>query len=320
MRHESYPQVLLLASRYDLSCDFITSRLKNKNVNYLRLNSEDLQDFHITLDPVRKILEIDVESSKYVITPDNLRSVFFRRPVFLREYGDDYRPPTERFSRIQWAAFLRNLMLFDEATWVNSPVATYRAEHKALQLSIAAQLGFPIPETCITNSPYPYSLGHNPCRVAIKGLDTVLIRAEGQEIFGFTTFEDSSSLEPVSWQAAPATIQKALIHKLDIRASIIGDRVLAASITSRGKPISGDWRVQKSEATFSRVELPEVVEERCCKLVRKLGLIFGAIDLAFCNDKFYFLEINPTGEWAWLVDTAKLPVDDALVDCLTQEI
>jgi len=30
------------------------------------------------------------------------------------------------------------------------------------------------------------------------------------------------------------------------------------------------------------------------------------------------LEINPTGEWAWLVDSAKLPIDKAFAKCLTK--
>lgn len=132
------PQVLILASRYDVTCDFVVAQLRRRSVKYLRLNSEDLCNLAVNLDPVLRHLEIRSEKSCYVITPEHLRSVLFRRPVYLRNYGEDDRSPEEQFSRVQWAAFMNNLMLFHEARWMNHPVATYRAEHKAVQLSVAA--------------------------------------------------------------------------------------------------------------------------------------------------------------------------------------
>jgi len=52
--------------------------------------------------------------------------------------------------------------------------------------------------------------------------------------------------------------------------------------------------------------------------MKAMHLQFGAIDLAFCNDRYYFLEINPTGEWAWLVDAAKLPIDEEIATALIE--
>lgn len=315
-----YPQVLLLASRYDLSCDYVVSHLRKKQISYLRLNSEDLCESTIELDPIRKYLKVGLGAKEYSITSEKLRSVLFRRPVFLRDYGGgDQYSPIERFSQLQWAAFMRNLILFDSADWMNHPVATYQAEHKALQLSIAAKIGFAIPETRVTNAPHPNLISGEPCKVAIKGLDTVLIRFEGQELFGFTNFDYSSTFRPDEWQIAPAIIQVALMNKLDIRVTVVGDQVFSASITTNGQPICGDWRIQKADASFSEYRLPEDIAQRCCKLVKEMGLSFAGIDLALCGDQFYFLEINPTGEWAWLVDMANLPIDRAIADHLVQD-
>ncbi len=313
------PQVLLLASRYDLTCDYVISQLRRRSVQYLRLNSEDLPDSTVELDPIRRRLEIDCGGKNYVVTPGCLRSVLFRRPVFLREYGDDHCSPVERFARLQWAAFMRNLMLFHEARWINDPVATYRAEHKAVQLSIAAHLGFAVPDTRVTNAPHLDLLGEGSRHVAVKGLDTILLRADGQELFGFTTFECSSALQPAAWRLAPATIQTALSNKLDIRVTVVEDRVFAASITANGQPISGDWRAQRANTQFSECNLPDETARRCRLLVRLLGLRFGGVDLALQDGEYYFLEVNPTGEWAWLVDAAGLPIDEAIADALARE-
>ena len=31
-----------------------------------------------------------------------------------------------------------------------------------------------------------------------------------------------------------------------------------------------------------------------------LGLHYGRLDLLFTGEDYYFLEVNPNGEWAWL--------------------
>ncbi len=312
------PNVLLLASRYDLTCDYVVAQLRRKSIPYFRLNTEDLSDSMVELDPVRRDLVVERQGQSYRVTPEGLRSVFFRRPVYLRDYGDDNRPPAERFSRYQWAAFVRNLMLFHEARWVNDPTATYRAEHKAVQLWAATQAGFVVPETRVTNSPHTCSLGRKCRDVAIKGLDTVLLRTGGYEMFGFTTFESLERLNSVAWRSAPAVIQAALADKLDIRVTVIENRVFAASITAHGKPIAGDWRKRKSNARFHEFDLPKEMAERCRLLVKSLGLRFGAIDLALCKGEYYFFEINPTGEWAWLVDTVGFPIDKAIAEVLSE--
>jgi glutathione synthase/RimK-type ligase-like ATP-grasp enzyme len=313
-------QVLLLASRYDVTCDYIVSQLRQRSVLYLRLNSEDLCQSIVELDPIRRYLEVEFEGARYCITPDCLRSVLFRRPVFLRDVGGSDLSSAERFSRTQWAAFIRNLMLFQEARWVNDPTATYRAENKALQLSVAAQLGFAVPETRITNAPHPDSLGDRNREVAIKGLDTVLLRDGDQEMFGFTAIVCATELEPAEWHSAPATIQAALMNKLDIRVTVVGEQVFAAGITANAQPIVGDWRIEKTHAHFSQYDLPQEIEERCRRLTKLLKLRYGAIDLALHAGEYYFLEINPTGEWAWLVDAAGLPIDRAIADLLSQEV
>ena len=311
------PRVLLLSSRYDLTCDFVVSQLRQRDVKYLRINSEDLCDSTVELDPIRRRLEISRAGMHAVLTPDNLHSVLFRRPVFLSCYGDDARSAEERFSQIQWAALMRNLMLFHEARWFNNPAATYRAEQKAVQLAVAAQAGFEIPETRITNSPHPDLLLGGSKRVAIKGLDTVMIRDDGQEMFGFTTFEDAASLEPAAWRSAPTIIQAALINKLDIRVTVVEDKVFAACITVDGERITKDWRTHKGNVSFSAYDLPEEIAQRCRRLLKTLGLRFGGIDLALQEGRYYFLEVNPTGEWSWLVNSAGLPIDVAIAEALS---
>lgn len=315
------PPALILGSRYDLSCDLVVSALRRKGRPYLRLNSEDLAQGTCCLFPTGGELRGECAGVEYRLRTESLRRVLFRRGVYPRDYGGDDSGSEEAFQRTQWAAFLRSLIVFDGARWMNHPQATYAAEHKAFQLRVAHDLGFAVPETFITNSqPYLDEKISADASIAVKGLDTVLVRTETTETFGFTTFFTFTELRQERFDDAPMVIQRAVTEKLDIRVTVVGERLFSAAITGPEGPIAGDWRTLKSQARFSPHALPAEVGDRCIGLVRRLGLAFGALDLAFGQGEYWFLEINPTGEWAWLVDATGLPIDGAIADWLSEAL
>jgi len=315
------PSVLVLGSRYDLSCDYVIAQLRRQSTPYLRLNSEDLPLLRLDLDPVHGILNVRRGHEAFRLTPRSVISVFYRRPVFLRDYGEPSRPPFERFQRFQWAVFMRSLMVLDSSQWVNHPSATYFAEHKAIQLRTASRIGFSVPETIITNS--TAHLPSSICRdgkIVAKGLDTVLLRHGSTETFGFTHILERESVDEDDISAAPVLFQEPIHNKTDIRVTVVGREVVAASVTAGGLPIEGDWRRRKGDAEFAPHEMPPDTARMCADVVSELGLSFGAIDLALRDGEYYFLEINPTGEWAWLVDSAGLPVDALIAEFLANPL
>ena len=153
----------------------------------------------------------------------------------------------------------------------------------------------------------------------MKGLDTVLVWQEDLETFGYTALVDTEFATRAYLSSAPLIAQEALRHKLDLRVTVVGDQVFCAAITVRDKPIEGDWRLEKSDAEFRPFNLPAEISDKCLRLTKCLGLVFAAIDLAVQKDKYYFLEVNPTGEWGWLVDQSDLTIDRAIADSLLPE-
>lgn len=312
------PRVLVLGSRFDFTCDYVVAALQRRGVSYLRLNSEDLPACAVALDPIARELRVRMAGVDYLVTPRSLASVLFRRPVALRDYGGDGRGAQERFAQAQWAAFMTNIALFGEARWYNAPSSTYRAEQKAVQLWEATRIGFCVPSTVVTNAPELAVACLGRGRVALKGLDTVLVREHGEEVFGFTTFAELSELDTASWSSAPGTLQRAVPDKIDVRVTVVEEHAYAAAVLVDGQGVSDDWRLHKQEVKFVSHELPSEIRTHCVELVRALGLRFAAIDLALSHRLYHFLEINPTGEWAWLVDSAGLPIDEAIADALAR--
>lgn len=313
-----FPSVVILASRFDLACDYVVARLRARSVPYLRLNTEDLPDSRITFDPFEPRLSGNVGTRDFCIDRGCLKSILFRRPVFLREAGDAVRPPGERLARFHWATFMRSFMTFDWVTWVNHPAATYQGENKVVQLLMARQVGLAVPRTIVSNDRAEVMrVFHKLPAIAIKGLDVVLIREGDFETFGYTNVVPLGDIAAAEISAYPVIAQEALHDKLDLRVTVVGEELFCAAATVGDRPISGDWRLQKNNVRWSSFDLPDSVAAACVALVGKMGLSFGAIDLAQRGREFFFLEINPTGEWAWLVDEAGLQIDETIARYLS---
>ena len=272
------PHVLILSGLYDFSTDLVMLRLQHAGTPYVRLNREQFSDHRLTLDPLIPELTIRGPSGSYHIDRE-LGSVWFRQPVFLRNTPSVPLSPQEQLERSQWTAFLRGLCVFRHAAWMNSPTATYIAESKPYQLSIAASCGFQVPETLATNDASRIRDAFHD-RLVIKSLDTVLLRDGDDCLFTYTTLNPVGQLNDETVHAAPLLAQRALEQKTDIRVTVIDKTVFAVRILSQGAAIAGDWRVvPKTELEFHDIVLCNDVTRQCQLLVRRLGLSFAAIDL-----------------------------------------
>lgn len=292
-------EVLILTAELDFATDRICRVLGERGVAYFRLNREHIPQLGLSLDPVTPELRCSHGGGQWRIGPA-LRSVWWRQGTFDR-YASTGSSIEDQMARTQGGAFMRSMMVFEQARWVNHPAATYRAETKAVQLLEAARLGFDVPATYMTNDPRgPWSvLGDE--EVALKSIDTLLLRDGEEQLFGYTTLMRRDAVATEELRAAPATLQRAIGNKLDLRVTVLGERWWCASIGRDGVGVEGDWRVTlKADLDVQPYDLPPAVADRCVALVQKLGLVYGAIDLALAGGRHWFIEINPTGEWGWL--------------------
>jgi len=303
---------LLLSDSNDFTTDYVSIELEKRGLEYLRLNRDLLPNFKITWNICNQNLLIESNEDRYLIENDSLLGVYYRAPTYLRETFIKNKSTEDQLKQSQWMSFYRNLLCFDNARWINSPSATFYAENKMIQLKLAKEIGFKIPQTILANnSEHIESLG-DP--VIIKSLDTAIFTINEYEAFVYTNSVSHDELKKSKLSIAPAIIQENLISKIDYRVTVIGNTVLSVKILNKGQGVMGDWRKEKDDVNFISCELPAPVNYMCCEIVKKLGLSFGAIDLIFYKNEFYFIEINPTGEWAWLVDSAGQKIYEYICD------
>lgn len=307
---------LIVSSTIDYSTDLICYGLEQRGKHYLRVNRDRFSEYKIGYDLSRDCLQVETDGGIYQIEPGTLKSIYFRAPVFLRT-NKAYSLERQLY-RSQWSSFIRNLIIFDGAKWVNHPVATYRAENKLYQLKCAKRLGLDVPKTYVGNS-LPKDLSFASSYI-VKSLDTALFYEDGDELFTYSTMVTGQELLGYELKLAPIVLQKCLQDKVDLRVTIVGERVFPVSITAEGVGIEGDWRrLKKERLRYTPVSIPDKVSKQLLALMRVLELEFGGVDLALVGDTYYFIEVNPTGEWGWLTSTAHLPIDGAIVDALVEE-
>jgi MvdD family ATP-grasp ribosomal peptide maturase len=198
------------------------------------------------------------------------------------------------------------------------------AENKQLQLQVARELGLDTPRTLTTNDPAAVRAFADGCggRVVTKMLSSFAVYDEGgRELVVFTNPVKAEDLADLSGlRLCPMTFQEMVPKALELRVTVVGHRVMAASIDSQSSERAAhDWRRDglRLVEDWRQYELPREVEEKLLRLMDYFALNYGAIDIIVTPDgQHVFLEVNPAGEFFWLERRPGLPVSDAIADVL----
>lgn len=313
--------ILIISNKWDITVDFVVRELKLRNHPFLRLNTEDLikEKCSLSLNPLS--IKVTKNGIDYDLT-ESTRVIWNRRPG--KPYDD--LPKAEKPSDAiegyvdnQWYSWIEAFQLLQNVIWINHPHANGLTENKARQLQLAADIGFRIPDTLISNDPKAirsFFEGHGN-RIVAKALYSPLIEEPEQDYFIFSNLINSLPHDcDDELRAAPSIYQEAFLPKIDYRVTVIANKVFPVKIEPRADNYFLDWRTQKEGLCFNSIFLPSEIEQMCMNYVKQCNLVFGAIDLIQCKNDFIFLEINPNGEWGWLQKPHGIPIAESLCDVM----
>ncbi|MBI4617701.1 MAG: MvdD family ATP-grasp ribosomal peptide maturase [Planctomycetes bacterium] len=269
--------------------------------------------------PPRWILRQETDE----IDLDGIQGVWYRRVAAPRldEVDEKYRAACRDESR---ALLLGLFSSLDHARWVDPIARVRQAEHKILQLEVARRVGLAVPDTLTTNDPDDVRRFHEAHggRIVSKMQHAFAVKDGGAELAYFTRPVPPEDLEKLAGlRYAPMVFQEYVEKDVELRVTVVGERVFAASIESQKSDLARhDWRRDGYglAGQFRSDRLPPDIESRVLALQRELGLLYGALDFIRTPDgRHVFLEVNPAGEWGWLELQVGLPISGALADLLT---
>ena len=208
---------------------------------------------------------------------------------------------------------------------MNDMDANYLANTKLHQAYIAKKLGFLIPETFQGSSPrYADSfLKNNKGEICIKPLEAINLRLlKRKKIFIHYTskFKKRGLKQLSSLKLCPVILQTFINKNYEIRATVVGNKVFAASIdTSEASELAKiDWRhYDWGNTPYYKIKLPDQINQKLLTMNKKLGLVYGAYDLIKSKTgEYYFLEVNPLGQWLWVEDLTGLKISEGIANWL----
>ena len=244
-----------------------------------------------------------------------VRAVWWRRP---QPYGVDPAitdPAAHNFVVHECHEAVEGLWRSLDATWINDPARDDAAARKVWQLDVARACGLAIPRTLVTNDPAR-------ARAFAEGLGverTIYKAFQGSEdAWRETRLLKPGELDQIDLvRHAPVIFQEYVPADADLRVTVVGDRIFPAAIRSREGAYAVDFRMDMAGARIEPCALPAPVETGLRRLMARLGLVYGAIDLRRTPDGAHvFLEINPAGQWLFVEDQTGQPIARALADAL----
>lgn len=317
-------EILLITNKGDVTTDFIVKRLKEGNLPFYRLNTEEIgHSVQVSFDINQNQYTLFDKQLNLQVDLTQIKSVYFRRPE-IRRHTQDISLAEGNFIQSELQSCLEGLYkILNNAYWINNVFAIRNAENKIYQLLIAKDLGFNIPHSIITNHSDSalkfYKVNNSNC--IIKPLKSGLVQYGNEEGVIFTNKIDLNSANVDRVEGCPVYLQKLITKKGDIRVTVIGDKIFSAFIHSQeSKESKIDWRRVNHPLKHSAIQLPANLENKCLALTKQLSLKFAAIDFILGNDGNYtFLEINPNGQWAWIERQLNFEISHEITKILAKE-
>jgi len=312
------PEILIITNRDDHTADYVVLELNKRKIPIFRLNTEDIfSKFKASIEINKDALYISLDNNSEIIDMNSLKSVWYRRPVASPSPNSITDKGIKKFIQRERAEFLDFIYEGINAIWMSSPNSIRFAENKLVQLKKAKELGFRIPKTIITNdsknSNSFFRENNNIC--VIKPIYNGHLTINNKQKLIYTREIEGKDLFSHDLTSCPCMFQERINVKRELRVTVIDNFCCAVEIKpSLSEHSSIDWRRwQKDGIKISLFTLPKQISKKCLTLVKNFDLKFSSMDLVIdMNNNYYFLDLNPNGQWAWIDPS----VDNVLVNKL----
>lgn len=253
---------------------------------------------------------VSVCLTQHGIDPVDVTGVWWRR-VSRPAPVDDLDEATNAFLQKEIDTTLKGWLL--SMTNVINPIdrATV-ANNKLLQLRIAQESGFCIPQTIVTTRKesilrFRDRLGAIVCK-PMNGHAQAFIEAR--------LVRPDEDIDDQALSNCPTMFQEAILGGDDLRITVVDDAILAARVRRPEGFTHIDWRPELN-ATFESVPLPLAIQDSIRRYMALMGLRYGAFDLRTDSaGRHVFLECNEAGQFLFVEIHGGIPISTAVATAL----
>lgn len=300
--------------------DLFFEYLASKNIPYFRLNSDrmnHLQKISVNEDS----FELTDESGNTIHSKD-IKGVWHRKAWGIpvpEELDEDYK----KIFLSGYANLRYNLItVLENIPWVNPYENERKIDgNKMFQLKTAKEHQLTVPETIFSNDEEKIiAFFHKFCNgKAVAKLHSLTAKTMSGENLISTMIIEEDTLEHIADIAyCPMIFQPYIDKEYELRIVYIAGEFFTGKINNSE---NADWRLAQGNYVWSAYELPENIKAGLASMMEEMGLYIGAIDMIRGKDgEYYFLEVNPQGEWGMLQKELGFPIAEKIADNLIKRI
>jgi len=318
---------LLITNSKDATADYFCSYLSLHDIPFFRFNTDKFLSHYqvnFTFKNGGSSFELSVLDSNTNICSEQICGVWYRRPVNplvnIKDTSKENLKELSLEARLQYETIIRTLT---RPLWVSNPDKLRYAEDRILQLKVAKAIGFEVPDTIISNSPKTVKAFVETFeKVCIKSLHLGTLEIDGSLRIFYTSIIEEGDWEIVEKSRFfPLMLQQYIHKKHEYRITVVGKEVIPVKVIPEDNQAMVDWRIENgNRVIYKLVSLPESVMQMSRSIVTELGVRFASMDvIESSNGDFYFLDLNPNGQWAWLDQTINTNIAAQLSSLLSAE-
>jgi hypothetical protein len=303
--------VLIVAKAQDIHAQLMVKALerRGRNARFLQV-TRFANPATISFRPGRPADISITDVDHQVHLPGDISTVWYRRQGRPNLPEDMVDTDDRQFALREWDQVLDGILDSLNAKFVNA-IGAQRAAVKPRQLTIAAACGLHIPDTLITSD---YTAAMEFIDLHRGGVIHKTMSAPRHQFAATQRWCESDRAALGNLVLAPVMFQEEITGHSDIRAAVVGDRILAARVES--SPGCVDSRLFL-DAPCEPWTLPAPISAAVLRMMEALGLLFGVIDMKIThNNEYVFFEVNPQGQFLYVEMLTGLPITDALADLL----
>lgn len=307
--------ILLISVENDTMTDEICSWLLYQNKEFVRLNGNQ----HITkilFDFKKNVFRISIHDVEYNL--NDFKSVFYRNGVIY--YGitnGEIDDKLLEFYNSELTSITGFIYHYLKTTGANIFGNLFTKEVNKLEvLFVAKSLGLKIPDTYILSQ--LKDLGkiewsQQYITKAVSEMKPIFI--ENALYLNYTHEIDPDHLQNKNQNIIPSIIQKKIESVYEIRAFFFEKKIWAIATFDFSGNV--DIRTIKDrDKKYLSYQLPVEIRRKIFKMAKTLNLKCGTIDLIKSDDDFYFLEVNPLGQFHQVSYYGNYQIEKYIADLL----
>ena len=280
--------ILIITNSNDLTTNEVVKWLILLKKKFIRTNNNEI--FKIKVKEKRIFLK-GIQNEFYL---DEISSVWYRRGS-IRFYKESYNNVAVNRYMTETYYWLADFILKTLESKRHINKQSNSSVNKLWVLKIAKEVGLKVPSYFLSDNLNNVELGKTITKTLNEG-GMILDYKDDMDALIYTTVVNK--IKKTSF--FPTFFQEKIKKDFDLRVFYLNKKIWSFAIISQNdKKTEVDFRRYNDERPnrIVKYELPKEVESKIRLIMRELDLNSGSLDFVRSNNEFYFLEINPIGQF-----------------------